>query len=82
MTKVQKMFEISNYLILALLIIGQSTVGSMFYVGQSIYLSANILSITRCWVLDRPTADKVKDCCMFGITCGLILIKIFGGFHS
>ena len=50
--------------------------------GQFIYLGANALSLTRCFVLGRPIADKVKDCCMLGITCGLILIKFFGGIHS
>lgn len=82
MTKIQKVFEVSNYLILTLLIIGQSTVGSMFYVGQGIYLTANVLSVTRCWVLKRPVADKIKDCCMLAITIGLILIKVLGGIRS
>lgn len=82
MTKIQKMFEVSNYLILTLLIIGQSTVGSMFYVGQGIYLTANVLSVSRCWVLKRPVADKIKDCCMLAITIGLILIKVLGGIRS
>jgi len=81
-TKIQKMFEVSNYLILTLLIIGQSTVGSMFYVGQGIYLTANVLSVSRCWVLKRPVADKIKDCCMLAITIGLILIKVLGGIRS
>ena len=80
--KIEKGFELANYLVLTLLIVGQSTVGSNFFVGQFVYLSANILAVIRCFVLRRPTADKFKDCCMLGITTGLILIKVLGGIHS
>lgn len=81
-SKIEKVFEIANYLVLALLIAGQCTVGSSFYVGQFIYLSANVLAVVRSFVLRRPVPDKVKDCCMLGITTGLILIKFLGGIHS
>lgn len=80
--KVEKVFELANYLVLALLITAQCTVGSNFFVGQFIYFGANVLAVTRTFVLKRPTADKVKDFCMLGITTGLILIKILGGIHS
>ena len=80
--KIWKFFETLNYLVLALLIIGQCTVGSNFMVGQSIYLGANLVSVTRTFILKRPMADKVKDCCCLGITCGLLGIKILGGIIS
>ena len=80
--KLQKFFELINYLVLMLLITAQCTVGSSFYIGQSIYLSANILAVTRTFILKRPIADKVKDSAMLGITVGLILIKYLGGIHS
>ena len=80
--KIEKGFELANYLVLTLLITAQCTVGSSFYVGQFIYLSANTLAVVRCFILRRPMADKVKDFCMLGITTGLILIKVLGGIHS
>lgn len=80
--KIEKAFELANYIVLALLIAGQCTVGSNFYVGQFVYLGANILAVTRTFILKRPMADKVKDFCMLGITTGLILIKVLGGIHS
>ena len=80
--KLWKMFETLNYAVLALLIIGQCTVGSNFMVGQSIYLGANLVAVTRTFALKRPVADKIKDCCCLGITCGLIGIKILGGIIS
>lgn len=80
--KIEKVFELLNYLVLTLLIIAQCTVGSNYFVGQFIYFSANTLAVTRCFVLKRPVADKVKDFCMLGITTGLILIKYLGGIHS
>ena len=80
--RIEKIFEVANYLVLALLIIGQCTVGSSFYVGQFVYLGANILAVTRTFVLKRPIPDKVKDFCMLGITTGLLLIKFLGGIYS
>lgn len=73
----KKFFENLQYLTLVLLIVGQCTVGSFFYLGQGVYLVANIISVSRCFVLDRPMSDKVKDCSCLAITCGLILIKMF-----
>lgn len=72
-----KFFENLQYVVLAGLILGQCTVGSNFFFGQFIYLACNIISLIRCFVLDRPTADKVKDSACFGITLGLILFKYF-----
>lgn len=80
--KIEKGFEIANYLVLTLLISGQCTIGSNYYVGQFMYLGANILAVVRCFVLHRPVADKVKDFAMLGITTGLLLIKFLGGIHS
>lgn len=82
MQKLTKFFETLNYLVLMLLILGQCTVGSNFIIGQSVYLGANVIAVTRTFVLKRPMADKVKDCCMLGITCGLLGIKILGGIIS
>ncbi len=81
-SKVWKFFEVINYLVLILLIVGQCTVGSNFLVGQFIYLTANLISVTRCFVLKRPVADKIKDCSCLAITMGLIGIKILGGIAS
>ena len=80
--RIEKGFILANYLVLTLLITAQCVVGSNFYVGQFLYLSANLLAVTRCFVLRRPTADKVKDFAMLGITSGLLLIKFLGGIHS
>lgn len=78
----EKIFETINYFVLILLIIGQCIVGSSFFIGQFVYLSANTLAVTRTFILKRPLPDKVKDCCMLGITVGLLLIKYLGGIHS
>ena len=66
-----------QYVTLVLLILGQCTVGSIFYLGQSIYLAANLLSVYRSFLLKRPASDKVKDITCFAITLGLIIIKTF-----
>ena len=82
MARIEKMFELLNYLVLMMLIVGQCTVGSNFLIGQSVYLGANLISVSRCFILKRPIADKVKDCSCLAITCGLIAIKLLGGIIS
>lgn len=72
-----KFFENLQFVVLVGLILGQCTVGSNFYVGQFIYLACNTISTFRNFALNRPIADKVKDCCCFGITLGLILFNYF-----
>lgn len=77
-SKIEKVFENFQFIVLGLLILGQCTVGSNFFVGQFVYLCANAISLTRCFALRRPVADKVKDACCLGITAGLIIIKTIG----
>lgn len=64
-----------QYIALVAFIIAQCIVGKNFIIGQSIYLIANCISVFRDFVLDRPTADKIKDSCCFGLTLGLILLN-------
>lgn len=81
MTTFQKVWKELNYLILITLIVGQVVVKADFFIGQLVYLGANILSFIRCFVLQRPVADKIKDGCMLGITCGLIGLVILEVFN-
>ena len=74
-----KFFEVLNYLVLMLLIAGQCVVGANWMIGQFIYLGANVISVSRCWVLKRPVADKVKDGACTAITSGLITMELLGG---
>ena len=53
-------------------------VGSLFYLGQGFYLAANLISVFRCFALDRPVSDKVKDVVCLAITIGLLAIKALG----
>lgn len=48
MKQIEKFFETLNYLILILVLVGQSTLGCSFYIGQGLFLVANALSVTRC----------------------------------
>lgn len=81
LTTVQKVWKELNYLVLIALIVGQVVVKADFFIGQLVYLGANILSFTRCFILHRPVADKIKDGCMLGITCGLICLVILEIFE-
>lgn len=73
----EKFFENLQFVVLIGLIVAQCLVGSNFYLGQFIYLGCNTISVARNFALDRPLADKVKDCACFGITLGLILFNYF-----
>lgn len=80
MTRFQKVWKELNYLVLIALIAGQCIVKVDFLIGQFVYLGANAISFSRCFVLDRPVADKVKDGACLGITAGLIGMTILEAF--
>lgn len=66
-----------GYIVLLLLIVAQCVIRVNYLAGQGMYLIANLLSLTRCFVLRRQKADKVKDICCTAITMGLIILFIF-----
>ena len=70
--------ENMQYITLALTVVGQITVGSIFLLGQGCWLVANIIAVARDFILKRPTADKVKDAAMLGITVGLVIAGLLG----
>lgn len=74
--KFRMVMENAQYVVLFSLIIAQCVVGKNFYLGQGIYLLANIVSTVRCFVLGRPNADKVKDVSCLAITLGLIIFNL------
>lgn len=78
----KRLVENLQYVTLVLLIVGQCTVGSVFYIGQSAYLVANLISVFRCFALNRPMSDKVKDISCLAITLGLLGVKMLGGIKS
>lgn len=80
MTKFQIVWKELNYLVLITLITAQCVVKADFLIGQFVYLFANTISFTRCFVLQRPIADKIKDGCMLGITVGLVAMTALEEF--
>lgn len=80
MTKFQIVWKELNYMVLISLITAQCVVKADFLIGQFVYLFANGLSFTRCFILHRPMADKVKDGCMLGITIGLVVLTYLESF--
>lgn len=75
--KKREFFENLQYVVLILLIVGQCTVGVNFYLGQGVYLIANVVAVARNFKLRRPAADKVKECSCLAITIGLIIFNLF-----
>ena len=75
--KKREFIENLQYVVLVALIVGQCTVGANFYLGQCVYLFANVVAVYRCFKLRRPAADKVKDTTCLAITIGLIIFNLF-----
>lgn len=73
----EKFWDNIGYVIMALLLVGQVTVGWLFMVGQGAYLLGNVINVIRDYRLNRPRADKVKNICFTAITVGLIILYIF-----
>ena len=73
----RRAIENLQYVTLVCLIFAQCVVGSNFYFGQIVYLIANVVSVFRTFVLNRPTVDKIKDTACLAITVGLIAFKFF-----
>lgn len=71
-----KAWELVAYVCLVLTIIGQVLTASNVLVAQSVWLASNVLFVARDFALQRPTADKVKDVAMLGITIGLVTYLI------
>lgn len=72
----EKFWENSMYAVIVLLVIGQITVGWLFYVGQGAYLVGNIINVLRDFKMDRPKADKIKSLLFAAITIGLIMLRM------
>lgn len=62
-----------QYMLLALTILGQVTVGASYLLGQGVWMVANVASLARDFALKRPASDKVKDAAMCGLTLGLVI---------
>lgn len=64
--------------VLALTIAGQAVVGGLYLLAQIIWLVANVVSLSRDFVLERPMADKVKNGGLCGLTIALITLRLLG----
>ena len=62
----------------ALTIIGQIIIGANYLLAQSIWLTANIISLIRDFALHRPIADKIKDAGLTALTIGLMIAFSIG----
>lgn len=61
-----------------LTVLGQGLVGGLYLVAQGVWLIANVISLIRNVVLERPTADKVRDSGLIGLTTALIVLRVLG----
>ena len=71
----KKFAENSQYAVLLLIMAGQAICVSSIVGGQVVFLAANIISLWRCFSLERPLADKVKDVACLGLTLAILAVK-------
>lgn len=76
--KQNKGWENAAILCFTLTVAGQGLVGGLYLVAQGIWLTANIISLIRNIVLNRPKADKLRDAGLIGLTIALIILRLFG----
>ena len=74
-------WENVQYVVLFLTVVGQILIGVNYFLGQSTWLLANAITVTRNVKLDRPRADKVQGWFMFALTFGLIVANAFIQLH-
>lgn len=65
---------------LALTIFGQVTIGASFMLGQGVWFIANVIALTRDFILKRPAADKIKNAALTAITAGIIAAYLLGWY--
>lgn len=75
--KKEILYEIFGYASILLVILGQVVVGWAYVIGQCCFVVGNIVSTIRCFRIDLPTADKVKNVCFLAISIGLAILGIW-----
>lgn len=73
-----KFWDNVGYLTLTLLVIGNLTVGYIYLFAQTLFAIANGINVIRAFQLKRPLADKTREIVFFGMTIGLIIIRLRG----
>ena len=71
----EKKFDVL-YIAMFMTVLGQCVVGNIFYVGQGLFLIANVIYLIRDFKLGRPKADKIKNTLFTAITVGIILMQL------
>lgn len=78
-TTAVKVWENLQYCVLIMSIAGQVLTNIPTWgilIAQSVWLIANVIATVRDFKLKRPTADKVKNGCLTGVTIGLVVLAI------
>lgn len=72
----RKKIENLQYLVLVLFILAQCVIGPVYLLGQGLYLVGNGIMVCRAFYLRRPVSEKISNLCFFGLTLGLIFIRL------
>ena len=73
----ETLWENIGFIALGLCVFGQVAIGWFFIPAQIAYLIANVINVSRTFILKRPLADKVRDITFVCITIAVLAIKIF-----
>lgn len=75
-----KIYEAMGYAGLALTVAGQVVIGIDYLLGQTCWLVANGLYLTKAAKQNLGKAEMVRNVAMSALTAGLMVAKILGAF--
>jgi len=69
-------WEIFGYITILMVVVGQVIVGWVYVAGQCCFVVGNSISTIRCFKIQLPTADKVKNICFLAISISLVIVGL------
>jgi len=75
-----KVYEVMGYVAIALTVIGQIAINVSALAGQSLWMIANVLYLTKAVKQNMGKAEVVRNVIMSAITTGLIILCVIGVF--
>lgn len=75
-----KIYEVMGYVAIALTVIGQIAINVSALAGQSLWMVANVLYLTKAVKQNMGRAEIIRNVIMSAITTGLIILCVIGVF--
>lgn len=74
----EKLMEIIGYISLAMCVSGNLIVGYLYIIAEWLFLASNLIATFRCFYLNQPKADKIRNIVFTAMTIGLLILYYAG----